>query len=112
MKDVKSEAAVTRIREAFNPREWGDELRSAIVGVTETGGRRTILMAIDLKADHAVRADEVMTAVHSAFLDFDGEIRFSPDAATSTFSEKARRILAPSGPEPVDVDPDPFVYQS
>lgn len=112
MKDVKSEAAVARIREAFNPNKWGDELRSAIIGVVETGGRRTIQMALDLKAGHTVPADKVMTAVHSAFLDFDGEIRFSPDATPSTFAEKARRILAPSGPEPVDVDPCPFVYRN
>lgn len=116
MKDVKSEAAMNRIRKAFNPFEfkhgWGSGLRSATIGVTETDGCRTIKMALDFKkAGHALTAKKVMTAVHSAFPDFDGEIGCSPDAPKK-FEEKARKILAPSGPEPVDVDPCPFVYHN
>lgn len=111
MKDVKSEAAMTRIGKALNPPpHWGVKLRSATIGVTETGDCRTIRMAIDLETDHAVPAIKVMTALHSAFDTFDGEIIFLPGGRASTFWEKARRILAPDGPEPVDVDPDPYVY--
>lgn len=110
MKDVKSEAAMTRIGKALNPPPHsGVKLRSATIGVTETGDCRTIRMAIDLETDHAVPAIKVMTALHSAFDTFDGEIMF-PLGRASTFWEKARKILAPDGPEPVDVDPDPYVY--